>query len=340
MGGIAKNMTISNGKIRAAWIGCGSHSYNLMFDSLRNLPVYITAICDTNEDRLRIFSERYNIQKTYNDYIELLRNESVDAVFCVANAQLHYEVARDAMDFGANVFVEKTPCINNIQAKELCDIQKKTGRFTMAGFNRRYTTAYAMAKEITKRKEFGGVMMYLAKYQASAYSSEKHFVFNHIVHHLDLARFFLGEIKDLHIYRIRINNTQVGYNISFEAESGCIGVIQSGSLQNMSYPLERVEITGTGTNVIVDNIKKLEYNRPGTSKDRFENAKLMDGNDALVWKINHGDLPNNDYYGFFDELRYFTECVSSNKRPVYDMEDTVKTMELLERVLQKSEVWG
>src|SRR5659263_641296 len=137
--------------VRLALIGCGRHMYSRIYDYMKDLPVELVAICDIDKVMLERFEKKYNVGKTYTDYREMLKKEKPDAVMCIANPQVHYEVARDCLLSGVNVFVEKTPCVSLEQAQELYSIQKITGRYAMVGFNRRFATAYIMAKEIIGR---------------------------------------------------------------------------------------------------------------------------------------------------------------------------------------------
>ena len=318
--------------IKIGWVGCGYHSYNLLFDCLRNAPAQVVAACDADPARLALFAGRYNIAARYADFSEMLEKEDLDAVICVINADLHYEVAKACLQKAICVFVEKTPCRTAAQAEELAAMQIKSSAFAMTGFNRRHAVGYSMLKRIVESEEFGRKTMYLAKYNASGYKSEEFYIFNHIVHHLDLARYLLGEITLSYVDRVRVNDRQVGFHINFRSESGAIGTIQSGSLQYIEYPMERVEVTGVGTNAILDNIKRLEYNRPTTKKRTAAEALLRDGMDTLSWNHNHGNLIENDLNGFKDEIETFVECVRTKKAPSETFADSVHTMRALERL--------
>ena len=317
-------------KIKIGWAGCGYHSYNMLFDCLRNTPSQVVAACDADPLRLELFAGRYNIAAQYADYREMLDKERLDAVICVINADLHYEVAKTCLNKGISVFVEKTPCRTAAQAEELAALQARSRAFAMTGFNRRHAVGYAMLKRIIETEEFGRKTMYLAKYNASGYKSEDFYIFNHIVHHLDLARYLLGEIALTFADRVRVSERQVGFHICFRTDSGLIGTIQSGSLQYIEYPMERVEITGVGTRAAVDNIKRLEYDRPTTKKRTAAEAELRDGMDTLSWSHNHGNLIENDLNGFKDEIETFVDCVANGKIPAETFADSVHTMRLLE----------
>jgi predicted dehydrogenase len=318
--------------LKVGVIGCGNHTYKILCDRMKELPITIEAACDTDEGRLARFSRTYRLSKTYTDYRKLIAESGVDILVCAVNAEIHYEACKLGMLSGKHVFVEKTPCLNAEQAEELRDIQNRTAQSVMVGFNRRYTTAYRMAKEIITRPEFGGVLMYQAKYHAGEYRSEDYFYFNHVIHHLDLAVYLLGDISITHAEKIKVNDKKAGINITFLTGSGAVGNIQSASFQISSFPLERVEIIGNERNVIADNLKRLEYNRPGAQRETFEETYMQDTGDSLVWNINHGIHPEYSYYGYEAELHHFIDSVLKGRKPSPNFDDAVTIMKLTDQI--------
>ncbi|HEY5562753.1 MAG TPA: Gfo/Idh/MocA family oxidoreductase [Clostridiaceae bacterium] len=317
-------------EVRFAFVGCGNFTYNVIYDYIKNLPCKLVSVCDLDSEKLKRFTERYQVANSYHDYNEMFSKEKLDAVICIADAKTHYEVAKAALARGISIFIEKAPTTSSIDAKELLELQKSTKAYAQVGFNRRFATAYIMGKEIIKSPEFGRKTMYLAKYNSSEYSSEEYFILNHVIHHLDIARYFLGEIKNIHTNTIRISSKKVGYHISFVAEDGTIGILQTSSLQYEPYPMERIEITGVGKNIIIDNVKSLEYNRPGGKKDELSGICLSEGGDSLVWKHNQGHSSLYSHYGFEREFAFFIDAVSKGTFEKESLRDTVKTMELYE----------
>ena len=237
--------------------------------------------------------------RTYADYKEMLAREKPQVVLAFPQGLSLYEVNKACLEAGANVFTERPGAETREQVADLARVEERTGRFVLPRFNKRYIPAYQAAREIIGRPEFGGPTMYLAKYHAGEYANEQTFLESHIVHHVDLARFYLGAIKSIRGDIVRIGPKLVGVNASFTAESGAVGVLQSSSLQSRgSYPLERVEITGRQRCVIVDNLTRIEYHRPGSPKTGAERPVLAEGGDSLVWDPSMTQLGNYSHNGF------------------------------------------
>lgn len=318
-------------KLKIAIIGCGNMVYNFIYDCTKNLPVKLVAICDEQEERLQRFTERYYVPNTYKHYQDLLSNEELDAVICFPDSiESHYEITKQCLLSGVNIFIERPQCLSSVQAKELIEIQNQTSTYAVARWNKRFTPGYIMAKEIIQREEFGQITMYLAKYQAAEYESDQSYIFKHIVHHLDLARYLMGEIILTHVDTIKLSDKKVGYNISFKADNGAIGVIQSGSLQSEGYPKETVEITGVEKNVIVENIRSVQYNRPAKKRNTAIVEPLQEGGDTLLWNLSHGNNSGYSFHGFENQLHHFFHSLYTKNEPFPHLEDSIHTIELLE----------
>ena len=317
--------------VRLALVGLGDHMFRILYPFMVGLPVKLVAACDIQEARTHRFSEFYTVPAIYADYRKMIRNEKLDALVCCCNAQVHYEVAKECMNYGISPFVEKTPCTTGKQALELMALEQETGCFTMVGFNRRFTTAYQMACDLIRQREFGRPWLYLAKYNSSAYASDDYFLLNHVVHHLDLARYLLGEIDDIWADKIQLDGHRVGYHIGFTTREGALGCIQSSSLQFEPFPMERVEITGCERNIIVDNVKHVEYNRPAASKlDRT--PELREGQDALCWNHNHGHSALYSHYGFERELKCYIDAIMKETVPPATFKEIAGTMVLYDQM--------
>ena len=318
--------------MRLGIVGCGNHMYEFLASCLKWAPPnVIAAACDTDPQRLARFTAFYATGQAYADAREMLQRERLDAVIVAAGHAANFAICKAALEAGVNVFVEKTPVASTAEARELAEIQARSGKALMVGFNRRFMTAYMLAKEIADRPEFGPVRMYNSQFHANPYRSDAHYRVNHVVHHLDLARFLMGEIALTHVDKIFLDDRRVGYSISFKSLEGGIGVIQSASLLNELYPMERLELVGDGRNIAVENVKSLVYNRPPKSrKETFGPFALEEGGDALVWNPSHGYYPRFSHHGYENELHYFLSCLHDGRTPEPGIADSVKTMALLD----------
>ena len=71
---------------------------------------------------------------------------------------------------------------------------RRTGRFCQVGFMKRFSEPYVLAKGIAARPEFGRLSVYESRKARNApYPPVYDFLNDFVCHHLDLARYFMGE---------------------------------------------------------------------------------------------------------------------------------------------------
>ena len=136
-------------KIKVGVIGMGAigavHS-EAYTTNAASADVELTAICDVSADRLKSQGDRFNVQKRFVDYRELLKTD-VDAVsVCVGNT-LHKDVAVAALKAGKSVLLEKPMAMDAVQAKAIVDAAKKSGKVLQIGMVRRQAGDAQMARK-------------------------------------------------------------------------------------------------------------------------------------------------------------------------------------------------
>jgi predicted dehydrogenase len=245
-----------------------------------------------------------------------------------------FEIARDCLLAGASVLCERPVFHTLEEAEELIALQKQSGCFVMPRYNRRYMPAYISTKHLLQSAEFGKPRMYCAVFHAGPYGGEDEFIVNHIGHHLDLARFLVGEVSLVDIRAIRSDNSRIGYNIVFEGSDGMLGNIQCNSFLCGDYPLERLEISGDGRRIIAENVRMLLYQRPFVRLGDTGAVDLTAAGGVNAMCMNNAQLNNHTYYGFENMVREFIRCGSERIPPPQDAEDAGKTFRLIREVLE------
>jgi predicted dehydrogenase len=122
-----------------------------------------------------------------------------------------------------------------------------------------------------------------------------------------------------------VSDQEIGYTISFRAFGGAIGTIQAGSLLDARYPMERLEILGVGGNVVVDEFGFRHHPAPGFSEPAARH---------IGWLPTPYRAPHRNLAGYEEELRHFVQSVRSESRPSPDIEDSAKTLRLVERLAE------
>lgn len=125
-------------KLKCAVIGTG-YLGRFHAEKYANLPeCELVAVVDINEETAKTIAEKHGAQ-ALTDYLSLLGN--VDAVSIVVPTTLHYQVAKDFLNAGSHVLIEKPITTTVEQADELIVIAKAKNLILQVGHLERFNPA-------------------------------------------------------------------------------------------------------------------------------------------------------------------------------------------------------
>lgn len=128
-------------KVRIGIIGCGGIANNKHMPALKKLPdVEMVAFCDIIVERAEKAAKEYGIEgaKVYEDYKELLKDETIDVVHVLTPNREHSFITVDALEAGKHVMCEKPMAINTAEAQKMIDAANRTGKKLTIGYQNRY----------------------------------------------------------------------------------------------------------------------------------------------------------------------------------------------------------
>jgi len=124
------------------------------FDDLAKL----TWLCDLDADLRVRMGARYPNAKLTSEYRDLLDDESLDAVVIATPVPTHYALAKQALEAGKHVFVEKPPAMRASEMDELVSLAEARGRVLMPGHLLLYHPGVLKLKELVDGGELGEVL--------------------------------------------------------------------------------------------------------------------------------------------------------------------------------------
>ena len=184
-------------KINCGVIGLGWFGEHHV-DTLNELPLAnMKAVCTRTESRLKEIKDRYNVEKSYTDYHELLADSEIDMVVITTHTKDHLQPAMDALNAGKHVFLEKPMADTSENCRKLIACVNKNDRKFMVGHICRFDTAYALAKEEIDAGNIGKIISMHAKRNLPGWVTESHLqkvsaMVGDGVHDLDLMLWFSG----------------------------------------------------------------------------------------------------------------------------------------------------
>ncbi len=341
-------------QIKAGFIGCGSHAFRNVYPALQFANVKLVATCDIVKEKADLFAKQFGAERSYDNHLELLDKEELDAVFVVTSydekgCPIYPSIAIDAMEAGCNVWIEKPPASSVAQIEEMMKAEERTGKFILVGFKKCFFPAIEKSKEISEKQEFGRLNTIYARYpQDMPKPSERQGgrlihdrsligLLDHIAHPGSIMAYLGGKMKSV----LFQSNEDRGGFINIEFDNGAIGVIHMAAGMSGNSPLERVEVIGVGANVIVDNGVRLTYYRPG-HRGPYGSTPSFIGKDEeapIVWEpeFSLGQLYNKNLFtlGYYGEVQYFAQlCLTQTKPEKAGLPMALEVTKLYEAILE------
>jgi UDP-2-acetamido-3-amino-2,3-dideoxy-glucuronate N-acetyltransferase len=136
-----------------ALIGAGQWGKNLA-RVYAELGVLHT-VCDLNEQLLESYHSLYPSIKLTRHFQLVLDDPQITKVAIAAPAALHYTLAKQTLQAGKDIFVEKPLCLDFQQAEELIHLAEEKGRILMVGHLLQYHPCIGALQELVGRGELG-----------------------------------------------------------------------------------------------------------------------------------------------------------------------------------------
>ena len=173
----------------------------------------LVAMAGRTRERVETEARRFGFKKTYTDWRKLVADDEVDIVDNCAPPYLHAEATIAAAEKGKDLVCEKPMARNAKEGKAMLEAAEKAGVAHMVGYNFRFVSAVALAKQIVDEGLLGRLYYYKGSYlnAAARYEDpETPADWHHSsemagygaladlgTHAIDLARFLAGEVKSV-----------------------------------------------------------------------------------------------------------------------------------------------
>jgi nucleoside-diphosphate-sugar epimerase/predicted dehydrogenase len=111
--------------------------------ALARIPgVRVVAVCDVSLVRAERFAAAKGIAKAYSDVGRMIEAERLDVVHVLTPPNLHAALARQVLDVGCDVFLEKPLGISSAECASLAEAAARSGRSVGVGHNFLFFEAY------------------------------------------------------------------------------------------------------------------------------------------------------------------------------------------------------
>ncbi|GIN70123.1 oxidoreductase [Bacillus sp. J14TS2] len=189
-----------------------SHAYRdaaFYFDP--SVEPVLQAICGRNEEKVKEAADQFGWNSYETDWRELINREDIDLIDIVTPNHNHAEIAIAAAEAGKHVFCEKPLALNLEQSQRMLEAVEKNKVMHMINHNYRFAPAIQFAKKLIEEGRLGRIYHIRATYlqdwimdpqfplvwrlNKDVSGSGSHG--DLAAHSIDLARFLVGEFKEV-----------------------------------------------------------------------------------------------------------------------------------------------
>ncbi len=288
-------------------------AYLPVLTSFENLEL---ALCSRSEESVERLRSLYRISKGTTRLQDLIAM-GVQAAFVLSPSDTHAPIARELLENGIDVFLEKPATLHSQDTRTLAEIAERKKQVLMVGFNRRYAPLHIQAKQMWNERMIGLALFQKHRANASHPSLEQQFT-DDTIHQIDLLRFFCGEAEVINTIQYIDSDRLLGATSTVALDRGGYGMVIT-SLQAGRWQ-ETYTLYGGGQSMVVE---------------AFTRLRMINLKEDLVREETYASswLTTLEGRGFNPQIQHFIDCVNRRSEPLTSAWDALKTQLLLEKMI-------
>jgi predicted dehydrogenase len=320
-------------QVRVGQVGLGYWGRNLarVFDDVADLRW----LCDASESLREEFARRYPNARVTGDFEEMISSGELDAVVIATPVPTHFPLARQALEAGLNVFVEKPPAMRVWEMEELIALAEAGGLVLMPGHLLLYHPGVQKLKELVDTGELGDVLVvYGNRQNLGKIRKDENALWSLGVHDLSVILYLIQEeIVEA------AGHGHAFLNEGVEDVVFCYLRFASGKIAHMHlswldpHKMRRLTVVGRDKMAVFDD---MELDRKITVYDK---APEQPSDSYGEWRTRSGDIfspkvPNDEPLKL--ECQHFVRLVREgwDGREMHDGLEVVRALELLTESLR------
>ena len=368
--------------MKVGLIGTGGISNRHMIPYLeRPDRVQLTAVCDIVEPLAQEYAKKAGVDEIYLDFVEMLQKADIDAVDICTGHSSHAPLAIAAANAGKHVIVEKAMAHTLQGCKDMIEAADNAGVTLMVAQHLRYSPESRAVKRFIDEGNLGEIRAVRTHTIGGGGGDRRPddwmkdgkagggVMLVQSVHHLDLLRFYVGNVKRVmglsrSIQPNFLNGADDLVAATLEFENGAVGDVMASwstpvSPEGMSYMIFGSEGTVHSTPPTLDQSLEAPVRQFGTimygvrdPKQEEEQTRAMQSGPlrrpltrerlALMMRrpsfqplpTGDNDLPSDDY--FINEILHWEECCRTGEEPISSGHDNLETMKIIFGIFESS----
>ena len=211
-------------------IGPGSIATKFADALVKSTRGKLLAVASRSPERALDFAQRYGVDRIYNEYGDLMHDPEIDIIYIATPHSHHFQIAKQCLEAGKNVLLEKPLTINAAQTRILIELAQSKGLLLQEALWSRFMPCYAQIKKWLQAGKIGQ-LQYVQSDIGFAFSGDAD-------HRMSNPLLAGGALLDLGIYSISISQfllEQVPDTVQAISHLDTNGVDEHTQV-NMHYP--------------------------------------------------------------------------------------------------------
>jgi predicted dehydrogenase len=246
----------------------------------------LTWICDLDEERRAELSARYPNARATTNIADLLADDALDAVVIATPVPTHHALAKQVLEAGKHVFVEKPPAMRAAEMDDLVSVAAERDLVLMPGHLLLYHPGVLKLKELIDAGELGTVLcVYCNRQNLGIVRTNENALWSLGVHDLSVILYLLDEDPEVAMAHGRDFLTPGVEDVVF-----CYLRFPSGKIAHMHlswldpHKMRKMTVVGDEKMVVFDDME-LERKVTVYEKSPWKRAETYG-----EWQTRSGDI--------------------------------------------------
>ena len=312
-------------------IGYGYWGPNIVRNFSSHKDCTVTAVCDNNPGALaRVLTQYPNIRLMTNPD-DIVRSPEIDAVAIVTPVSYHYELAKNALENGKHVFVEKPFTATSAQAEELVELAERMNLQIMVDHTFLFTGAVRKIKQLVDDGTLGPLYYYdSTRVNLGLFQHDVNVMWDLAPHDLSIMDYLIGLEPDLVVATgsAHVNALEDVAHLTVYFPNNVLAHINVNWLSPVKV---RTTLVGGQKKMLVWN--DLDPAEKIRVYDKGADVKTELGVHKLLVSYRSGDMwaPKVEELEALQlETRYFLDCVKNGTKPFNDGQAGLRVVRILE----------
>ncbi len=326
-------------QIKVGVIGIGhlGRLHALLYQEI--LDAILIGVYDTEQEKSRQLAKEIHI-KAFESAQDMF--DAVDAVNIVTPTTTHFELARQALQAGKHVFIEKPITATEEEARQLIELSREKNCLVQIGHIERFNSAYKALEDVPLQPVFIEAHR-LASFNARG--TDVAVILDLMIHDLDLVLHIVqSKPKEIHASGVGVISSTIDIaNARILFENGCVANLTASRIS--AKQMRKMRLFQKDAYISMDFIEGVSeiFYIPQENQTPFHDGtlavslgKIEDGETHREIKYNR--LQRKNLNPLKKELSSFVQSIQNNKPAMVSAEEGLAALHLADQIIDRIEM--